>query len=790
MDFEGLRRGANDVVHASAEKATNLAEKGLDALSKHRLKVIGIAAAGGILYGGTEYGQRHINEVNAGRNHAFTIEELDLPTKIQHLIGTTAYGNRYTQTMSKRFPALAPILRNATKAGLVHIYHGDAPSLDATKRSIAEIRKAAGHPIFISADIEGGLVNHIALTEDDLRRFKLPDRIFHERHAEYEFYLKKYKGDVSKVKNVRDYPLPSQEWLGRKYRSLRTPEQRQEFLTMMEGYGRTIAMICDHVGINIVLGPNLDIVDDIDGENPDEKNDRSYGEDPRIVRDLANAYISGFKRVHTVLTLPKHFVGNSLASTDPHVDQTRVDIPTRSGAILPYRDIINASNIEALKAVRLQEYETKMAALEQRSKAHAVRLEKLKPDSSEYKKLDRTLNANKRLMERWQLEKKIVQDSPATDLPTAGIMTSVVSTGFYGQKDIPIAYSNAVRDRLKAPKTQDGLGHTGIAMTDDLTMASSTQYIDKKIRERPKLALDAEALAVHQALAAGNEIAFIKNIAGRESKVAAEVARYIQERLSLRGRKPDLTEADVNALVKRVLDLKVRVGLLSKQLIQGKEYYVLDPKIYNPSTAEVLLNSRFSNQLPWTTRDQEPTKPEPPAWRLFWKAAYNFNLSLWRVNFPTIEAKYIEAEKNPQKLILIDKSARRMWVYDNTTRALEKEYEIGIGAGGLGERRFVGDHRTPTGTFQIVQKRDDETWRRDRGWPLRTDQPLPKEYGGIEGGMLVLAGQWHPEIAIHGTEPGKPTIGEVSNGCVRVENADIQKLLREVPVGTMVIITK
>ena len=54
--------------------------------------------------------------------------------------------------------------------------------------------------------------------------------------------------------------------------------------------------------------------------------------------------------------------------------------------------------------------------------------------------------------------------------------------------------------------------------------------------------------------------------------------------------------------------------------------------------------------------------------------------------------------------------------------------------------------------------------------------------------MLVLAGQWHPEIAIHGSV--FESEGEVSNGCVRVPNSDIQELLDIIPLGTMVVITK
>lgn len=784
MGLDTPERNKKPLPERALDIAKDVGGNALEAVSNNRKKIIGGATAAALALGAAEYGQREINTINAGRNHAFAIEELDLPTKIQHLIGTTAYGNRYSEALSKKFPSIAPQLRNATKSGLVHIYRGDAPSLEGARESIAQIRQEAGHPIFVSADIEGGLINHIALTPEDLRKFNIPKEILDERRAEYAFYLKKYKGDTTKVHPVDAYPLPSQEWLGRKYASLRTDGGRQKFQQTMEGYGRTIAKIADYVGINIVFGPNLDIVESIDGDKPDERNDRSFGEDPRIVRDLANAYIRGFKDVPTVLAVPKHFVGNSWAKTDPHTDQTRVDIPAQSGAIFPYRDVINASNAESIKAMRLQAFDTQIAAIEERNREHEERKKTLKPESKEYKAAQRTIAANIKLIEQRRENRNQIEATPASDLPTGGIMTSVISTGLYGQKNVPVAYSNAVRERLKGPKNRGGLGHTGMTVTDDLGMTSSTAYINEQIKTKQTRGLSTEALAVHQALAAGNEIAFIKNIAGRERVISEEVARYIKEKVTLRNKQPDLTDKDVDALLRKVLDLKVQVGLLSKQTINKKEYYVMDPKLYDPKTSDVIWNSLFSNQLPWTSTDQEPASRQPNFVRLMLKAAKNFTLSLWRVNVPTVEERYKEAEENPQKLIVIDKSARHMWIYDAKNRLLEREFDIGIGKGGVGERRFVGDHRTPTGTYQLVQKRDDTWWKANKG------APLPLDYGGVAGGMLVLAGQWHPEIAIHGGDPKKPHLGEVSNGCVRVDNAEIKEMLQQIPIGTMVVVTK
>jgi hypothetical protein len=63
---------------------------------------------------------------------------------------------------------------------------------------------------------------------------------------------------------------------------------------------------------------------------------------------------------------------------------------------------------------------------------------------------------------------------------------------------------------------------------------------------------------------------------------------------------------------------------------------------------------------------------------------------------------------------------------------------------------------------------------------------MPSDYGGKEWWMIVLSGPWHPDIAIHGT-CGKTTWA-VSSGCIRVDNGIIQNLLKDIPIGTYVII--
>jgi beta-glucosidase-like glycosyl hydrolase len=729
-----------------------------------------------------EYGQRRINMKNAAMNHAFTIGQLPLNQKLRYAVGTSLYGSNRTQGIANKMPIVGPLLRHNAETGLVHLYASELQSVADAKKNITEIRKSASRPVLISADIEGGLIRHFRFTEQDLRQFEIPERILVERRNEHRFYLEKHAGDASKVRSIEEFPLPSQEWLGRVYLKLTTDSARQQFLQDIQGYGRAVALLCEHVGINVVFGPNLDIVENIDGDRPDEKNDRSFGTRSGTVSALARAYIRGFKESASVVVVPKHFVGSSLADTDPHTTTATAVIDRRSGALIPYRDVINDAISPELSARQIADLEARIATIEARNAEYTQRLATV--SEKDRARLVETIAANERNITLWRARIEQLKRDPESRGSIGGMMTAVTSNGLWGDEAVPSAFSRRTLRALTGPKSATALGLKGPAFTDDLSMASAQAHIHAIMQQRAKQeVLDPQALAIHQALAAGNSVALIRGIAGKEALVLSEVAKYIQSGLDMNNDgRPDLTEAEVDALVKKVLDLQVQVGLLQKQTIRGEEYYVLPPTFYNPTTLQVLLNSFFSNQWPFLSNDTPAPNPErkPSVITLAEKAAKNFLLSLLRVNVPHINPTYETGATREQHMIVVDKSAQHMWIYDAKTRTLKQSFDIAIGRGGLQERRHVGDHVTPTGTYQVVGKRDAAWWKADgRG-------EFPAEYGG---GMLVLAGQWHPEIAIHGSPPLGDT-GQVSNGCVRVPNEHIDTMLHQIPVGTMVIITK
>lgn len=84
---------------------------------------------------------------------------------------------------------------------------------------------------------------------------------------------------------------------------------------IMYDLGRELARECRIVGINMVLGPVLDIVPGEGGNGIMRK--RSLGSDPQRVADLAIAYSRGLEDGN-VLSVAKHFPGHGSANADSH----------------------------------------------------------------------------------------------------------------------------------------------------------------------------------------------------------------------------------------------------------------------------------------------------------------------------------------------------------------------------------------------------------------------------------------------------------------------------------------
>lgn len=135
-----------------------------------------------------------------------------------------------------------------------------------------------------------------------------------------------------------------------------------------------------------------------------------------------------------------------------------------------------------------------------------------------------------------------------------------------------------------------------------------------------------------------------------------------------------------------------------------------------------------------------------------------------------------------QNCIIISKKEFKLIVLNSESDTLCC-YKCGIGLN-PGDKKYVGDKRTPEGKFLISSIEDSKNWTHDF---LDGTGPRPYAYGPY---FIRLKTQGWSGIGIHGT-CFPETIGtRSSEGCVRLKNDDLSDLIRYVNIGTEVIIEK
>lgn len=135
--------------------------------------------------------------------------------------------------------------------------------------------------------------------------------------------------------------------------------------------------------------------------------------------------------------------------------------------------------------------------------------------------------------------------------------------------------------------------------------------------------------------------------------------------------------------------------------------------------------------------------------------------------------------------ILVDKSEHKLYLKDGD--AVVRTWGCAIGKGGLGQKERRGDNMTPTGTFTIDEIDDASGWSHDFG----------DGNGEIQGayGPWFLSldteelsqGNWDG-IGIHGTHDPASIGTDASEGCVRLDNTNLQQLKQVAYIGMPVTI--
>ncbi len=137
--------------------------------------------------------------------------------------------------------------------------------------------------------------------------------------------------------------------------------------------------------------------------------------------------------------------------------------------------------------------------------------------------------------------------------------------------------------------------------------------------------------------------------------------------------------------------------------------------------------------------------------------------------------------------IFIKKSAFTLYLMDNKNNVI-KAYDCTIGKN-PGQKQKRGDMKTPTGMFFVDEICDARGWTHDFG-------DGKGEIKGAYGPWFISLdtnamskGAWGG-IGIHGTHKPELMRARDSEGCIRLQNQNVEELKKYVRVGTKVVIAE
>lgn len=130
--------------------------------------------------------------------------------------------------------------------------------------------------------------------------------------------------------------------------------------------------------------------------------------------------------------------------------------------------------------------------------------------------------------------------------------------------------------------------------------------------------------------------------------------------------------------------------------------------------------------------------------------------------------------------IIISKQEMKLRRYDLKGTVLE-EYSIACGRN-YGNKKKRGDNRTPEGVFTVQQIQNASAWTHDFG-------DGKGEIKGAYGSHFIRLKTGFQGIGIHGTHAPESIGTRVTEGCIRLNNNDLLKLIKNIKLGMVVIIT-
>lgn len=130
--------------------------------------------------------------------------------------------------------------------------------------------------------------------------------------------------------------------------------------------------------------------------------------------------------------------------------------------------------------------------------------------------------------------------------------------------------------------------------------------------------------------------------------------------------------------------------------------------------------------------------------------------------------------------IVIEKKARRLSVYQQDK--LVREYRIALGFAPDGDKVRQGDGKTPEGIFRVDRRNDRSQYYLSIGidYPQPDDRKRARLGGYDPGGDIFIHGQPNQ------IEEGFRVKGDWTEGCIAIDNHQIDELFAATRIGTEV----
>lgn len=135
--------------------------------------------------------------------------------------------------------------------------------------------------------------------------------------------------------------------------------------------------------------------------------------------------------------------------------------------------------------------------------------------------------------------------------------------------------------------------------------------------------------------------------------------------------------------------------------------------------------------------------------------------------------------------MVINKKDRELSVFNKNNKLLKK-YKVALGFEPRGKKEFQGDGKTPEGTYYINDKNSKSIAHKNLGisYPNSEDVKNSLLIGKATGGDIKIHGlmnKWWFAGKTH-------RLFDWTNGCIAVNNYEIDELFANVSVGTKIII--